>query len=379
MLARLSIRDIVLIDRLDIDFVSGLSRADRRDRRRQVDPARCFCAGAGRPRRRHAGAPGRRAGPGHRDVRTAGEASGACPAFRCRRGTSLILRRVQFTDGRTRAFVNDQPVSVQALQALGAALVEIHGQHDARALVDASTHRHLLDAYGRLEDDAAAVERLWSGAARGRGGRCQASRRDRAGGARSRLAPSRGRGFGQAQARGGRGNGAGRAPHGDDAIREDRGRPSRRARLVAGQTRRCRRWRRRCAAGAPRRAGAGAGRAGGEGTRRGAQCARRGTRPSGARASRRRSRSAGAGAARGAAVCAPRRRTQVQFSGRCAQRAGREIRRRSGPDRRRRRAAGRFEESARRRPERALPRTPRSSRRRARRPPESSTRRSTAN
>src|SRR4029079_13988156 len=68
----------------------------------------------------------------------------------------------QFADGRTRAFVNDQPVSVQALQALGTALVEIHGQHDARALVDAGTHRGLLDAYGRLEDDAVAVEKLWN-------------------------------------------------------------------------------------------------------------------------------------------------------------------------------------------------------------------------
>ena len=55
----------------------------------------------------------------------------------------LILRRVQFADGRTRAFVNDQPVSVQVLRALGAALVEIHGQHDDRAFVEASTHRAL--------------------------------------------------------------------------------------------------------------------------------------------------------------------------------------------------------------------------------------------
>src|SRR5437762_2375798 len=42
-----------------------------------------------------------------------------------------------------------------------AALAEIHGQHDARALVDAGTHRGLLDAYGRLDDDAAAVEKHW--------------------------------------------------------------------------------------------------------------------------------------------------------------------------------------------------------------------------
>ncbi len=73
----------------------------------------------------------------------------------------LILRRTQFADGRTRAFVNDQPVSVQVLKALGTALVEIHGQHDDRAFVDAATHRALLDAYGGLEAKAAEVERLW--------------------------------------------------------------------------------------------------------------------------------------------------------------------------------------------------------------------------
>ncbi len=71
----------------------------------------------------------------------------------------LIVRRVQFADGRTRAFVNDQPVSVQVLRALGAALVEIHGQHDDRAFVDAATHRALLDAYGGTEADAAEVAR----------------------------------------------------------------------------------------------------------------------------------------------------------------------------------------------------------------------------
>ena len=65
------------------------------------------------------------------------------------------------SDGRTRAFVNDQPVSVQVLKSLGAVLVEIHGQHDERALVDAATHRRLLDACGRLEAAAAAVAQCW--------------------------------------------------------------------------------------------------------------------------------------------------------------------------------------------------------------------------
>ena len=72
----------------------------------------------------------------------------------------LILRRVQFADGRTRAFVNDQSISVQTLKAVGSALVEIHGQHDERALVDASTHRQLLDAFAGLEKEVAALETL---------------------------------------------------------------------------------------------------------------------------------------------------------------------------------------------------------------------------
>ena len=60
----------------------------------------------------------------------------------------LILRRVQYGDGRTRAFVNDTPVSAQLLKKVGRALVEIHGQHDERALVDEKMHRALLDAFG---------------------------------------------------------------------------------------------------------------------------------------------------------------------------------------------------------------------------------------
>ena len=69
----------------------------------------------------------------------------------------IILRRVQFADGRTRAFVNDQPVSAGLLQTVGSLAVEIHGQHDDRALVDAGTHRALLDAFGGYEKSLTAV------------------------------------------------------------------------------------------------------------------------------------------------------------------------------------------------------------------------------
>ncbi|MEM9592396.1 MAG: AAA family ATPase, partial [Pseudomonadota bacterium] len=79
----------------------------------------------------------------------------------------LILRRLQGNDGRSRAFINDMSVSVQLMRQIGRALVEIHGQHDERALIDPSGHRDLVDAFGGLERDAANVSDLyeaWSGA-----------------------------------------------------------------------------------------------------------------------------------------------------------------------------------------------------------------------
>ncbi|GAK33748.1 DNA repair protein RecN [alpha proteobacterium Q-1] len=60
----------------------------------------------------------------------------------------LILRRVINADGGSRAFVNDQPSSVAVLRALGDLLIEVHGQHDDRGLLDAAGHRDLLDAFG---------------------------------------------------------------------------------------------------------------------------------------------------------------------------------------------------------------------------------------
>src|ERR1700748_608696 len=121
MLARLSIRDIVLIERLDIEFSRGLAVLTGE-------------TGAGKSILLDNG------------LEDTGE---------------MILRRVQLADGRTRAFINDQAISVQTLKAVGSALVEIHGQHDERALVDASTHRRLLDAFAGLEKDVAALEKLW--------------------------------------------------------------------------------------------------------------------------------------------------------------------------------------------------------------------------
>ena len=167
MLSRLSIRDIVLIDRLDIDFAAGLAVLTGE-------------TGAGKSILLDAFALALGARGDQALVRQGAEQGQVTAVFEVARGhparalllahnlandipaeDELILRRVQFADGRTRAFINDQPVSVQVMKELGTALVEIHGQHDERALVDAATHRRLLDAFGALEADAAKVAGLW--------------------------------------------------------------------------------------------------------------------------------------------------------------------------------------------------------------------------
>jgi DNA repair protein RecN (Recombination protein N) len=62
----------------------------------------------------------------------------------------LMLRRQLSADGRSRAFINDQPASVAVMRELGAMLIEVHGQHETVGLLDARTHRPLLDAYGEV-------------------------------------------------------------------------------------------------------------------------------------------------------------------------------------------------------------------------------------
>ncbi len=70
----------------------------------------------------------------------------------------LRLRRVLTKEGKSRAFINDIPVSVSALKQVGETLLEMHGQHDQRGLMDAATHRLWLDAFGRLLPQAASLQ-----------------------------------------------------------------------------------------------------------------------------------------------------------------------------------------------------------------------------
>ena len=168
MLVRLSIRDIVLIDRLDIDFGSGLAVLTGETGAGKSILLDAFALALGA----RGDAALVREGAEQGQVTAVFDIAKEHPARRVLADNDLladlgdddemIVRRVQFADGRTRAFVNDQPVSVQALRTLGAALVEIHGQHADRAFVEAGTHRALIDAYGGIEAEAAEVRRLWT-------------------------------------------------------------------------------------------------------------------------------------------------------------------------------------------------------------------------
>ena len=155
MLTNLSIRDIVLVDHLDIEFSGGLSvltgetgagksilldslglaigaRADARLLRHSCE---------------HASVSAVFDIPAKHDVmRLLAEHD-----VKIENNDKLILRRTLSIDGRSRAFINDQPVSVSFLKVLGEVLVEVHGQFDNQRLLKIETHRLLLDAFAGHE------------------------------------------------------------------------------------------------------------------------------------------------------------------------------------------------------------------------------------
>ncbi len=159
MLAALSIRDIVLIDRLDLTFGPGLSVMTGETGAGKSILLDSFALALGGRGDSGLVRPGADKG----QVTAAFELAPDHPVFSLLEENgedaegSLILRRVQSRAGSTKAFVNDAPVSVQLLRRIGSMLAEIHGQHDDRALTDPGTHRSLLDAFGGLTPQADAV------------------------------------------------------------------------------------------------------------------------------------------------------------------------------------------------------------------------------
>jgi DNA repair protein RecN (Recombination protein N) len=163
MLTGLSIRDVVLIEALDLDFVAGLGVLTGE-------------TGAGKSILLDALglALGARADSGL--VRSGSDKAQVTASFDTPahvavllaendididEGEPLLIRRSVKADGGSKAFINDQPCSAALLRDVGAALVEIHGQHDDRGLLNPRGHRALLDAFGRC--DTAGVAASFAG------------------------------------------------------------------------------------------------------------------------------------------------------------------------------------------------------------------------
>lgn len=163
MLTALAIRDVVLIQRLDLSFGPGLTvltgetgagksilldslglalgaRSEQglvRAEAEQASVAAVFAPPAGHPAITLLADQGMEA------------------------EDEIVLRRIVTRDGRSRAFVNDQPVSAALLRRLGALLVEVQGQHDQMGLADPAGHAALLDAFGVPEKLRAEVAAGW--------------------------------------------------------------------------------------------------------------------------------------------------------------------------------------------------------------------------
>ncbi|MGZ3271302.1 MAG: DNA repair protein RecN [Croceibacterium sp.] len=164
MLTRLAIRNIVLIEALDLAFPGGLGVLTG-----ETGAGKSILLDAlGLVLGNRADSGLLRAGEERASV-TATFEFAALPAAVCEvlgeaeveiePGEPLILRRTLKSDGASKAFVNDQPVGAALLRELAPALVELHGQHDDRGLVNPRGHRALLDRYAGA--DVAGVEAAW--------------------------------------------------------------------------------------------------------------------------------------------------------------------------------------------------------------------------
>ncbi len=156
MLTALTIRDVVLIEALDLDFSAGLSVLTGETGAGKsilLDALGLALGDRGDSALVRAGA-----------ERARVSASFSAPAansaivtlldeagIEVEPGEPLVIRREVKADGGSRAHIADQPVSAALLRQIGGLLVEIHGQHDERGLLNARGHRALLDAYGRVD------------------------------------------------------------------------------------------------------------------------------------------------------------------------------------------------------------------------------------
>lgn len=165
-LVQLSIRDVVLIEKLSLSFDRGLGvlTGETGAGKSILLDALGLALGA----RAESGLV--RHGAEQASVTAEFELAGDHPALAILKEQGLdpderlVVRRTVSADGRSRAWINDQSVGVGLLRRLGEELVEVHGQFDTHGLLNPQTHRGVLDAYAGLDplaDRVAAAHRAW--------------------------------------------------------------------------------------------------------------------------------------------------------------------------------------------------------------------------
>lgn len=165
MLKSLSIRNVVLIDKLDIDFPSGFSVLSGETgagksilldslglllgRRAEVGMIRQGCD--------------KLTVSGCFEVKDAdGSVAALCAANDIDFDHEILLKRSLDSNGRNKIFFNDEPVTLKFLKEIGSYLVEIHGQFDNQGLLNTATHRAVLDGYGDYASDIAKMHMAWA-------------------------------------------------------------------------------------------------------------------------------------------------------------------------------------------------------------------------
>ena len=168
MLLSFSIRDFVLIEKLDLNFAGAAAVSELNALTGETGAGKSILIDAlGLALGARADSAAVRRGAAQASVAAAFDLPKDHPArtLLAEHGIddeeALTLRRTVGADGRGRVFVNDQPATVALLRRLGDTLVEIQGQMEQHGLLDVTTHRAALDAFGGLEKQAAAVRDAW--------------------------------------------------------------------------------------------------------------------------------------------------------------------------------------------------------------------------
>lgn len=163
MIDSLSIRNVVLIDKLDLTFEKGMGvfTGETGAGKSILLDSLSLLLGAR--------ADSSLVRYGENQLSVAAEFSAVSPevisflteqGIECEEG-NILIRRVVTKEGKSKSFINDQNVSVSFLKAIGESLVEIHGQFSTHSLLNPSTHLFVLDTFGKLSADEAKTKELW--------------------------------------------------------------------------------------------------------------------------------------------------------------------------------------------------------------------------